>query len=150
MKRLRIAGLLMSGLSGEPMPLDVRGVVPLIQVFDMPASLRFYRDHLGFEVAQRSGPEEDCGWVLLRLHGAAVMLNTAYERGERPAAPVGERIAAHADTGLFFDCPDVEGAYAQLLSRGLDVAPPVVRPYGMKQLYLTDPDGYCLCFQWPA
>jgi hypothetical protein len=28
--------------------------------------------------------------------------------------------------------------------------PPKVAPYGMKQLYVTDPDGYILCFQWPA
>ena len=28
--------------------------------------------------------------------------------------------------------------------------PPKVAWYGMKQLYLTDPDGYGLCFQWKA
>ena len=22
--------------------------------------------------------------------------------------------------------------------------------FGMKQLYVNDPDGYSLCFQWPA
>jgi glyoxylase I family protein len=27
---------------------------------------------------------------------------------------------------------------------------PKVAPYGMKQLYVRDPDGYGLCFQWPA
>ena len=27
---------------------------------------------------------------------------------------------------------------------------PRVAPYGMKQLYLSDPDGYNLCFQWRA
>jgi hypothetical protein len=25
-----------------------------------------------------------------------------------------------------------------------------VAPYGMKQLYLRDPDGFELCFQWEA
>jgi glyoxylase I family protein len=29
--------------------LAVRGLCPLIQVFDIPTSLRFYRDILGFE-----------------------------------------------------------------------------------------------------
>jgi hypothetical protein len=28
--------------------------------------------------------------------------------------------------------------------------PPKVAPCGMKQIYVTDPDGYILCFQWPA
>jgi len=27
---------------------------------------------------------------------------------------------------------------------------PSVAPYGMKQLYLQDPDRYELCFQWKA
>jgi hypothetical protein len=31
-----------------------------------------------------------------------------------------------------------------------DVKEPKVAPYGMKQLHLTDPDGYLLCFQWRA
>ncbi|HEY4146252.1 VOC family protein [Pinirhizobacter sp.] len=30
------------------------GVTPLIQVFDMPASVEFYRDKLGFEVVSAS------------------------------------------------------------------------------------------------
>jgi hypothetical protein len=32
------------------MAIDVRGLVPLLQVFDMPTSIRFYRDVLGFEL----------------------------------------------------------------------------------------------------
>ena len=34
--------------------------------------------------------------------------------------------------------------------KGLDVNEPKVAHYGMKQLYLTDPDGYGVCFQWKA
>ena len=28
--------------------MDVHGVAPLLQVFDMPTAIRFYRDVLGF------------------------------------------------------------------------------------------------------
>lgn len=34
--------------------------------------------------------------------------------------------------------------------RRVPADPPKVALYGMKQLYATDPDGYILCFQWPA
>jgi hypothetical protein len=78
------------------------------------------------------------------------MLNTMYENDDRPSAPDPAREAAHADTTLFFECPDLDAAYAHLRSRGVDVDPPVVRVYGMKQLSVTDPDGYALCLQWPA
>jgi uncharacterized glyoxalase superfamily protein PhnB len=41
----------------------------------------------------------------------------------------------------------VDGAYEHLRSKGLEVKPPKVAPYGMKQLNVSDPDGYALCFQ---
>jgi catechol 2,3-dioxygenase-like lactoylglutathione lyase family enzyme len=132
------------------MTLDIRGLAPLLQVFDMPASIHFYRDILGFEVVSTSQPGEHFGWALLRLNGVELMLNTAYEADRRPSAPDQHRTAAHADTGLYFGCPDVDGAYNQLRAKGLAVNPPVIRPYGMKQLTVPDPDGYELCFQWPA
>ena len=133
------------------MPVDVRGVAPLIQVYDMPTSVHFYRDMMGFEVVATSpvlGPDR-FHWAMLRLGGAELMLNTAYEfDDERPPLPDAARVAAHDDTGLFFGCPDVDAAYQELRRKGVAVKEPVAAPYGMKQMYLHDPDGYCLCFQW--
>ena len=41
------------------------------------------------------------------LHGAVeLMLNNAYEDNIRPPAPDLARIAAHADTVLYINCPD--------------------------------------------
>src|SRR5262245_22720748 len=132
------------------MAVDVRGMAPLLQVFDMPTSIRFYRDVLGFELLATSGGGEQSDWVLLRHSGVELMLNTAYESDSRPPVPDDARIAHHGDIGLFFGCPDIESVYAHLRERGVKAAPPKVAPYGMKQMYVTDPDGYVLCFQWPA
>jgi glyoxylase I family protein len=46
------------------MRAEFQGLTPMIEVFDMPASLHFYRDVLGFEVVTASGPVPDCGWAL--------------------------------------------------------------------------------------
>jgi catechol 2,3-dioxygenase-like lactoylglutathione lyase family enzyme len=133
------------------MSIDVRGVCVLLQVFDMPTSVRFYRDVLGFEVVQTSPREGDqFDWGLLRLNGAEVMLNTAYEQDSRPSQPDTSRVAGHDDTCLYLGCPDVDAAYRHLLAHGIEVKEPKVAPYGMKQLYLRDPDGYGICFQWPV
>ena len=78
------------------------------------------------------------------------MLNTAYEDDERPPAADPARVAAHGDTALYFGCEDLDGAYRHLREQGFAVSEPVVRPYGMRQLSVTDPDGYQLCLQWPA
>ena len=132
------------------MTIGIRGLCPLLQVFDMPTSLRFYRDVLGFAEVQKSGHGDDVHWAWLRHGDADVMLNTAYDDGERPPTPDAPRAAAHADTCLFMGCEDLEGAYTYLVAQGVSAQPPKVAPYGMRQLYATDPDGYGLCFQWPT
>jgi len=130
------------------MPLQVAGTVTLLQVFDMPTSLRFYRDLLGFEVIGRSQPEDTCGWAWLRLDDAEVMLNTAYDDDLRPPHPDAERQKAHEDTTLYFGCPDVDGAYTFLRSQGIEATEPKTAYYGMRQVSFQDPDGYGICLQW--
>jgi glyoxylase I family protein len=133
------------------MPIEIRGLAPLLQVYDMPTSIAFYRDILGFEIVSTSNPGGDrFDWALLTLNGTELMLNTAYEDHERPPRPDPARIAAHADTGIYFGCPDVDATYAHLRAHSVDAKEPRIAHYGMKQLYLLDPDGYSLCFQWPA
>ena len=85
--------------------------------------------------------------AVLVLMGVELMLNTAYEADHRPGTPEPARVAAHKDTGLFFACPDVDGAHVHLRAQGIDIEPPTIAPYGMKQLYLRDPDGYEICLQ---
>lgn len=59
--------------------ITVRGLVPLLMVFDMPASLHFYRNLLGFELVGTSAKSPDqgdhVGWALLRLDGTEIMLD---------------------------------------------------------------------------
>jgi glyoxylase I family protein len=138
----------------DRMAIAIEGAVPLFHVFDVPTSIAFYRDVLGFEVVQTSQPftdaKDDFGWAMLRLNGVELMLNNAYENNVRPSGPDLSRVTAHRDTTLYFGCRDVDAAYAYLLARGIDATQPKVAYYGMKQMYVNDPDGYCLCFQWPA
>jgi catechol 2,3-dioxygenase-like lactoylglutathione lyase family enzyme len=108
------------------MAFDVRGVVPLFQVFDMPASMAFYRDLLGFKVVQTSRPGPVFDWVWLRRNDVEIMLNTAYESDQRPASPDLARIAAYDDTCLYIGAPDVEAVYEHLRGKRIEVAKPKV------------------------
>jgi glyoxylase I family protein len=127
--------------------MEVQYLCPLIQVFDMQTSLKFYCEILGFTVHQSAGENPD--WVWLKWNDTDLMLNTAYETPFRPDQPDNARVAAHEDTILFFGCPDVQRAYDTLLSKGVKLNPPALASYGMMQLYFSDPDGYGICFQWP-
>jgi glyoxylase I family protein len=131
--------------------MDIHGIAPLLAVFDMPIAVNFYRDILGFEVVMTSQPgQENYGWALLRLHGADLMLNTAFDDDQRPDSLDPERRLAHRDMSLYFDCSDLDAAYRHLVAHGVDAEEPFDQPYGMRQLYLRDPDGYSLCFQHPT
>jgi uncharacterized glyoxalase superfamily protein PhnB len=130
------------------MEIEVKGMAPLLQVFDMPTAVAFYRDILGFEITAQSAPGPKFHWALLKLNGIELMLNTAYEDEYRPPVPDPARVAAHDDTCLYFGCPDVDAMYEYLWSKGVAAEKPKVAWYGMKQLYLKDPDGFAICFQW--
>jgi uncharacterized glyoxalase superfamily protein PhnB len=130
------------------MTIKTTGMAPLIQVFDMKTSIAFYCGKLGFTLAQRSQEGEDhFDWCMLENGGSYLMLNTAFERDERPNAADATRTAHHADTTFYFRCPDVAAAYRTLVARGCDLSPPEKMHYGASEIALTDPDGYRICFQ---
>jgi glyoxylase I family protein len=131
------------------MTINLKGIAPLLQVFDMPTSLRFYRDSLGFKIIESSGEGDDVNWVLLSLNDIEIMLNTAYEKHARPLAPDLNRKSVHSDTILYFGCPDIENTYTILINKGVEIQRPTTTGYGWKALNLYDPDGYHLCFHWP-
>jgi glyoxylase I family protein len=138
------------------MALDLRGVCPLLAVFDMAASLRFYRDILGFQIVgaaptHPAGHPDNYGWVWLRHGASEIMLNSLHDPADpKPARPDPNRVAAHVDTSLYLGAPDVDGVYRYLRENGIDSELPANAPYGMRQLYVKDPDGFVLCFQWPV
>ncbi|HYY72518.1 MAG TPA: VOC family protein [Candidatus Bathyarchaeia archaeon] len=143
-------------MTSAPASIDFDGLCPLLQVFDMPTSVRFYRDVLGFVVVGNSpiihGRDGDYfHWCMLRRGSTTIMLNTAYDEGERPPAPNPARIAAHRDTALYLGCPDVDATYTLLVARGVNVVEkPFTTVYNMRRFTIADPDGYNLSFQGPT
>lgn len=138
------------------MTLDFDGLCPLLQVFDMATSVKFYRDVLGFELVGNSpsvhSPQGDYfHWCMLRRGNTTIMLNTAYDEGERPPAPDPTRVAAHHDTALYFGCPGVDATYNELLPFGVTILEkPFTTIYNMRRFTIADPDGYNLSFQGPV
>jgi len=128
---------------------NITGLAPMLHVFDMPASLKFYRDILGFTIVMSSEPNDETNWVLLRLNDVELMLNTQYEKENRPRVPDEERIIMHHDTYLYFGCEDTDALYQHLKSKGVELNKPEITVYNWKAINFKDPDGYGLCFHWP-
>ena len=119
-------------------PIDPRvdiGHVHL-KVADIDRSLGFYRDVLGFELVQRTGP--DSAFISAGGYHHHIGLNTWESRGGE-APPQGS-------TGLYHlairypDRPTLADAYRRLLDAGIPLDG--AADHGVSEaLYLSDPDG---------
>ena len=118
----------------------IRELVPLLFVEDITYSVAFYRDKLGFAITMSWEPEGKLGWCRMERDGVAIMLQQACEE-DGPAAGRGHGVE------FFFICDDAAKLHAGFVTNGLTVAPPKLAFYGMNQVFVSDPDGYALCFQ---
>ena len=116
--------------------------VPVLQVFDVETSCRWYADVLGFtpNPFPKSPPYS---FAILRRDGAEIMLQCAEESAGSPRRPpdpefrwsVYLRIAGTA----ILEVAAAAGKTAQLM-RG-----PERMFYGLVEFELCDPDGYRVC-----
>jgi hypothetical protein len=88
-------GVLYNALMTE-MSLRIGGIATLLQVFDMPTSLSFYRNVLGLDVVSEVPDDGRFDWVMLKRFESELMLKTAYEANTRPPAPEPMRILMQA------------------------------------------------------
>ena len=120
----------------------VRQLWPLLFVSDIEHSTDFYCDKLGFDLVGKAEGDEGMFWCRIERGGACLMLQESSDGGPAVGAP-GRGVA------FYFVCDDVDAVYAEFLSRGLDLEPPSTAFYGMKQLFIPEPDGYAICFESP-
>ena len=110
-------------------------------VGDISASIRFWRDVMGFKM---SYGDESIGYAYFETDGAGVELMTrqGFAAALGDAAPAG-RPAGHQAV-LVFRVDDVDAAYADYVQRGANpLMGPQDRPaWGGRSAHLADPDGY--------
>ena len=110
-------------------------------VEDMPTMVRFYRDVLGFAIAEG----EDAENVYLVKDGTLFML---YERKnfEQMTSRKYEYVKGlngHFEIALYVDTfEEVDVAYAKAVERGArPVLEPITEPWGQRTCYIADPEG---------
>lgn len=127
------------------MPIELRGLCPVLEVFAKPTWVRFCRVFPGSALIENAprGPGE-FGWGLFRsAQGTPIMLNSAYDSGERPEVSDPARITAHLDTGRRLrQSRSRRRLPGHPCERGLNIQPPKFAWDGIKQLPIKDPDGF--------
>jgi len=110
----------------------VQATVPVLASLNLAETLRFYTEHLGFAPLL-----EMDNYLILQRDGC-----------ELHFWPCNEPHIAE-NTSCYLRA-DTESLHADFTARGLQVAPPIVQPWGMKEMYVIDPHGNLLKFGEPA
>jgi lactoylglutathione lyase len=128
--------------------VDVRSSFPIVYVDDVPASVRFYRDLLGFQEMYRFPDTDEPGYVALRLDDGKIGLSSAEFPGihGKPQRPVTGR-----PFELCLEVADVDGFVGELARAGVAVlAEPADQVWGERVAYVEDPDGNPVHIRGPA
>jgi catechol 2,3-dioxygenase-like lactoylglutathione lyase family enzyme len=113
---------------------DPREGVAAFAVGDLEASLDYYQNQLGFEVAFRWG---DPAYFAGVCRGAVTIHLTSAE----------DRRAAIGLSTLSLFVGDADAAHRDLVERGAHVTVEIDdRPYGLRDFMVEDPDGNRLAF----
>src|SRR5262245_17724494 len=102
--------------------VNVKQAVPFFRVSDIDASLRFYVDGLGFEMANRWVVDGRIRWCWLQNGGAALMLQGSNDEHGPP-----ERVGkVGLGVTVCFICEDALAIYRDVVGRGLSASTPFV------------------------
>ena len=132
-------------------------IIPNLMVTDMVRSIAFYRDKLGLTLSMtvasdqsfKQGGEsvEDPVFAILEWDGAQLMLQTVENLAQE--IPDFDPAQRPAPGGTIYFRGFAPESAMERLSPGNIVKGPAPTWYGMRELYLRDPDGHILCLGVP-
>ena len=130
----------------------IAGISPFFIVADVPATLSFYHDMLGFDVAFRGPGPEDEFFVIVRRDGAMIMVKALGATSEgrdvavEPHPNYGRKPAFSWDA--YLEVPDPDALAAEFASRGVSFSVPLTDrgDDGVRGFVIKDVDGYGLFF----
>ena len=130
---------------------SISAISPLFIVADVPATLSFYRDMLGFEVTFRGPDPDDEFFGIVRRDGAMIMfkaLGVVSEGKEVIVEPVPNyKRKPVFSWDAYLEVPDPDALAAEFASRGVRFSVPLAdNDDGLRGFVIEDIDGYGLFF----
>lgn len=125
----------------RPETLRLRAVMPMLMVSDIERSLTWYRDIMGFVVAEEL--RRDDRLVAVQLKAGKVRFLLEQESGAPPATERGEGIRLYLATRQ-----DVNRLAAVIQERGGTIAEAPDDSHGGCDFGVVDPDGYRISIFW--
>jgi len=122
----------------------------ILAVSDFEASLAFYRDRLGLEVA---ATYDDPPYATLVAAGARLSLaEEGHPADDRPGVTMtAPKDPSQAHVVLVLEVEDALGVHGELAAEGVRfLAEPYEPPWGGCRFFCVDPDGYLVEVEQPA
>ena len=131
---------------------SIRGPVLVLITEDISRAINYYRNTLGFELANAM-PENDPTWCLLKRDDVRIMFLGRHEHGDEEGHSHDDEGQDHqhapAVSSLYFYPDNVDALWDQLKDRGEVEVPLQDMDYGMREFTIRDPNGYALNFGAP-
>lgn len=131
------------------MPAEISGISPFFIVNDVPASLAFYRDRLGFEVTFEGPEPSDIFFGIVRRGGAQILMKAI---GVEPVPNYTRDVKQGiARWDAFVSVPDPDALAAEYASRNVEFFAPLQDTHdGLRGFEIKDADDYLLFFGRPV
>jgi lactoylglutathione lyase len=118
-----------------------RDSFPILEVSDVPRSLRFYTELLGFRMTFSFDGDD----------GQPVFASIELEDGTKLAIGGPKEAVESGSVAIWLYTDDVDAALAALREAGAEViAEPEDKPWGERVASVSDPDGYTVHIGAPA
>jgi catechol 2,3-dioxygenase-like lactoylglutathione lyase family enzyme len=127
---------------------EIGGIAPLLVVKNVPITLAFYRDSLGFEITFQGPTDDDIFFGIVQRGRAMIMMKAI---GVDPIPNYTRDIKqGHAPWDAYIYVPDPDALAEEFKSRGVKL----FRPLGnnsdnLRGFEVQDPNGYVLYFGRP-
>ncbi len=123
----------------------MRAISPFFIVRDVPRTIAFYCDHLGFETRLRE-PEPNPFFAIIGRDGAQIFI-----KAEKDIEPVpNSKRHRHLRLDAFVYAEDPDALAADFADHGATFSVPLKDTHdGLRGFEISDPDGYVLFFGRP-
>lgn len=127
---------------------EIGGISPLFIVSDVPSSLAFYRDRLGFEITFQGPAPDDIFFGIVQRGGAMIMFKDV---GVEPVPNYTRDVKKGiARWDAYVYVPDPDALAAEFSSRNVEFFEPLKDTHdGLRGFELKDINGYVLFFGRP-
>ncbi|MGH2501072.1 MAG: bleomycin resistance protein [Ktedonobacterales bacterium] len=127
--------------------MTLKSLTPNLMVEDVDATIAFYRDTLGFTVTGTAPDASPYVWASLKGGDVEIMLQARHSLEDELPQLTGKPLGASLT--FYIGVDDADALHSAIKDKAAIIKAPMTAPYGAREFYAQDPNGYILGFSSP-